>query len=308
MIDEAYQKEYIDFIQPFNQLLSSETDVDWSKVSNEISAFCMKRNAELPEKSEKWCSPFFIQWDQAVCILAHSKLPTRCLAVFDVNKGTFHRLELKEKKGLNAGIRLCKANNSLKLAGTKRGFWCAHVGTAQLKVDMEMIENDKTVEDQMISLYLKFVADMEVSPFKTGESIAYKQQFDMTKYPNASWKTAIANVKEKKTKTLGKRAQTVRVTEKSRKRPCDWVNVTEIPNYVEGIVNMTSSKLNKEQLNHLLNKKMPSDKIFIQDELDKLEKEDRLDYTKSCDQSELLLFDEMEPPPPPPDFELNIED
>lgn len=306
MIDEAYQAEYMEFIKEFNKLLSDENRVDWGKVSAEISDFSMKRNSELPEKAEKWCSPFFIKRDQAVCILAHSKQPIRCLAVFDVVKGRFQRLELKEKKGINGGLRLCRANNSLLLAGTKRGFWCAHVGTAQLNIDMGMIEGNKDTEDQMISIYLKYVADMQIDPFKSKDgSVAYKQQFDMTKYPNASWKTAIVNATGKKPKVLGKRASTALPPPTNLKRPCDWVDAQDIPSYVEGVVQNQSSKLTKEKLTSLLNKKMPSDKIFIQDELDKLEMEDRIDFSKSCDKSDAFLFDDIPPPPP---LEFNIED
>lgn len=307
MADEAYQEEYMNFIQPLNKLLGDESGVDWKGVSNEISSFCAKRNAELPEKGEKWCSPYFIKWDQAVCILAHSKKPIRCLAVIDVETGKFHRLVLKQKKGLNGGIRLCRASNSLLLAGSKRGFWCAHVGSVLMKMDMGKIEGSREVEEEMIRLYNKFVADMEINPFASkDESIAYKQQFDMTKYPNASWKIAVENSLKKPDKPKKRPSSPAAPQQKSRKRPCDWVDAHDVPVYAEGVLQNPTSNVTKEKLNTLLNKKMPSDKIFIQEELDRLEKEDRMDYTKSCDLSDAFLFEIDIPPPPPPEF--NIED
>lgn len=297
----GYAQEYYTFINSFNKLLDVKADkeVDWKAVSKELTRFADQRNSELsPNSPYKWCSPYLISKPNAICIFAHSKHPTRCMALIDTANATFIRLEPCEKKGLNSGRKLGPTANKLQLASTKRGFWLALKPMKDANYTKESLSDEEKLK-QLLDYYDNHVAGMEKNPFKGDQAkLPWKQQFDLSKYPTTAWASIVAaeNTVVKDPGNTKKRKRLDYAGESSKQpRICDLVAADEeVPKYVDHLAKEQETSA-VSILMKLKETKFDADEIDISKEMEMMQREQQeneISFLKSCDLGNCGLDDE----------------
>jgi hypothetical protein len=298
----SYVEYYYDFLKELNGCLTvkSNQDVDWRSVSQTIQRFADDRNKELGRSSvSKWCSPYLINKDFSICIFAHGKHPTRCLALIDVATGLFTRLQPCERKGLKGGRKLHSAANKLQLASTKRGFWLALQPMISSGYTVQSLK-DETKLQELLNLYDTHVAGMEKNPFKGEQAkLPMKQQFDIERYPNSTWTSVSASASEVVvTKDPGnaKKRKRLHYAGESFKQPriCDLVVSGEVPKFTEYLANKQQTSAASILLS-MQKTRFPADEIDIGKEMRSMNTEqieNEVNFLRSCDMGNCGLDDD----------------